>query len=121
MDLEESWTLVGTYRYGVWRCRRLRYRSGAPASVVADGAWTLRREESRRDVVGFLHTHPMGGLSPSTRDLRTMRAWCDALGKPLLCVIMTPDEIGGWVFDGYRSRWRALVRIEVSLDGEELA
>jgi hypothetical protein len=112
MNVEESWTLVGTCQDGVWRGRRLRYRSGAAASVVADGEWTLRREETRHDVVGFMHTHPMGGLAPSTRDLRTMRAWSDAFGKPLLCVIATPDAIGGWIFDGHRSRARAIHGIE---------
>src|SRR5688572_9747745 len=112
-DVEESWTLVGTVRDGVWRCRRVRYRSGEAASVVADGAWMLAREETRGDVVGFMHTHPMGGLAPSMRDLRTMRAWCDALGKPLLCVIATPDAIGAWVFDDFTSSGTRLASVEL--------
>src|SRR6185436_4128750 len=101
--VEESWTLLGSVRRGTWTCRLVRYRAGEAVSVVADGAWTLGREESRGDVVGFMHTHPMGGLSPSSRDVRTMRAWCDALGKRLICVIATPHDIAAWRFDGWNS------------------
>jgi proteasome lid subunit RPN8/RPN11 len=111
--VEDSWTLVGARRGKTWRCRRLRHRSGQAASVTADGQWTMLREESRGDVVGFMHTHPMGGLAPSLRDVRTMRAWCDALGKSLLCVITTPDAIGGWRFDDYRSTGTRLAKVEL--------
>src|SRR5262245_42431284 len=111
--VEESWTLVGAHRAGLWHCRRLRYRSGGAASVSADGAWTLRREESRGDIVGFMHTHPMGGLHPSGRDVRTMRAWCDALGKSLICVIETPTAVGAWRFDDYLSRGTPLAAVRI--------
>ena len=47
----------------------------------------LAREEAHGDVHGFLHTHPVGSPAPSQRDLRTMRAWTAAFGKPLLCLI----------------------------------
>jgi hypothetical protein len=101
----------------------VRYRAGEAASVVADGAWTLRREESCGDVVGFMHTHPMGGLSPSSRDVRTMRAWCDALGKSLICVIATPHEIGAWRFDNWASDGVRIARArrigKTKLIGEE--
>src|SRR5688572_11365396 len=113
ISVEECWTLVGTSRTGAWRCRRLRYRCGEPATVTADGTWTLRREESRGDVVGFMHTHPMGGLAPSRRDLRTMRAWCDAFGKPLICVIATPSAIAAWRFDDWRSDGVRLGEVEL--------
>src|SRR5687768_13581826 len=111
--VEESWTLVGERRGGTWRARRLRYRSGEAARVVADGAWALRREESRGDVIGFMHTHPMGGLATSVRDVRTMRAWCDALGKPLLCVIATPSAIGAWVFQDHESLGTRIASVEL--------
>jgi proteasome lid subunit RPN8/RPN11 len=104
-DVEHAWTLVGsTGAAGTCRVRRTRPRSGSPATVTADGAWTLRREETRGDVVGFYHTHPHGPLSPSGRDLRTMRAWCDALGKPLLCVIATPVRVAAWWFTSRRGK-----------------
>jgi hypothetical protein len=111
--VEESWTLVGVRHGGTWRCRRLRYRRGQPASVTADGRWALAREESRGDILGFMHTHPMGGLAPSARDVRTMRAWCDALGKSLLCVIATPSAIGAWRFDDYRGDGMRLASVEL--------
>ena len=112
LDVEECWTLVGTRKRPIWYARRICYRSGAPATVTADGAWTLRREEKQHDVLGFLHTHPMGGTRPSSRDLRTMRAWCDALGKPLICLIATPDELAGYRFDDYRSSGVPLAAVE---------
>jgi proteasome lid subunit RPN8/RPN11 len=83
----------------VWLCRRVRRSSGDRASVEFDGAWVLKREETRGDVVGFLHTHPDGPESPSGRDVRTMRAWCSAFGKPLLCLIASPDGLRGYRFD----------------------
>ena len=44
--------------------------------------------------MGFLHTHPAGaGCRPSHRDVRTMRAWCSALGRPLLCLITEEPDI----------------------------
>src|SRR5690349_8270762 len=116
MQVEECWVLVGHGRLGIWRARMLRYRSGQLASVEADATWVLKREETRGDIVGFLHTHPMGGLHPSRRDVRTMRAWCDAFGKPLLCMIATPQSVGGWLFNNHRSSGMSLA--EVRIDGK---
>lgn len=80
-----------------------RHISGDPASVEADWRWTLSREEESGDIVGFTHTHPAGASTlPSDRDVRTMRVWCSALGKPLLCLIGGGDELdvpAGYVFD----------------------
>jgi len=72
---------------------------GERASVDFDGLWVLKREEDRHDVLGFFHTHPDGPSSPSGRDVRTMRAWCSAFGKPLLCVIASPGGMHGYRFD----------------------
>src|SRR5581483_8292450 len=110
---EECWTLLGRRRGRVWYCRRDRRRAGQPCEVEADGAWTLAREETRGDVLGFLHTHPMGGLSPSRRDMRTMRAWCDALGKPLLCAIATPTSLAAWRFEAGGSTFVRLATVEL--------
>jgi proteasome lid subunit RPN8/RPN11 len=70
--------------------------------VDADWSWTLSREEKEGDVMGFYHTHPDGfGAQPSRRDIRTMQAWCSALGKPLLCLIAEESKPGipkGYVF-----------------------
>jgi proteasome lid subunit RPN8/RPN11 len=96
----------------VWLCRRVQRVKGERASVRFDGAWALRREETRGDVVGFLHTHPDGPPSPSQRDVRTMRAWCTAFGKPLLCVIAGPDRLRGYRFDSHESTGVALAIME---------
>ena len=75
---------------------------GDQTRVEADWSWTLAREEMHGDVMGFYHTHPDGGsLAPSQRDIRTMQAWCSALGKPLLCLIaehQKPAMPKGYVF-----------------------
>jgi hypothetical protein len=92
---ERCWVLVGAVENGVWRVRRRQASRGGLASVEAAWEWALAREEALGDVAGFWHTHPRisglagpeGGLDPSARDIRTMQAWCSALGKPLICVI----------------------------------
>ena len=95
---ERCWTLVGTYDHGIWRAMKRRRISGKPASVGVDWEWTLQREEKRGDVIGFAHTHPSGaGTTPSERDLRTLRAWRIALGKPLLMLIEDGESIAGYV------------------------
>jgi proteasome lid subunit RPN8/RPN11 len=86
--LEEASILTGIRRGRVWLMRLQQRLEGAPASVETDWRWALEREERYHDVAGFYHTHPpAAGAAPSQRDVRTMRAWCGAFGKPLLCVI----------------------------------
>ena len=87
---EQCWILTGQFdeAAGTWRVQAKHQASGQTASVEADWHWTLTREEEQGDVAGFAHTHPAGaGTIPSARDVRTMQAWCSALGKPLLCLI----------------------------------
>jgi proteasome lid subunit RPN8/RPN11 len=72
----------------------------------------LTREEEQGDVVGFWHTHPAGsGTTPSRRDIRTMQAWCSALGKPLLCLISEEgreNEAAVYLFDNDESEGQPL-------------
>jgi proteasome lid subunit RPN8/RPN11 len=79
--------------------RPVRGVSGERARVQFDGGWALSREESRGDVIGFLRTHPDGPAAPSSRDVRTMRAWTRSFGKPLLCLIADPGGLRGYRFD----------------------
>jgi proteasome lid subunit RPN8/RPN11 len=72
----------------------------------------LTREETLGDVIGFLHTHPDGPDTPSDRDVRTMRAWCLAFGKPLLCLIESPAGLRGFRFDSDESRGVRLATVE---------
>ncbi len=101
---ERCWALVGQRRGAFWLARRRRPATGEPTRVEFDAAWTLAREESRGDVVGFCHTHPCGLVGLSPVDVRTMRAWVGALGKPLLCLIETPEGLSAFRFDRDRSR-----------------
>jgi proteasome lid subunit RPN8/RPN11 len=98
-SIEQCWILVGQHVGRVWHCKRLQQTRGTLVSVEFDGAWVLEREETHGDVLGFLHTHPQGPARPSERDHRTMRAWCSAFGKPLLCLIESPGGVGGFRFD----------------------
>lgn len=86
---------------------------GEPASVAFDAAWALAREEARGDIVGFYHTHPGGAPEPSRRDVRTMRAWCSALGKPLLCVIESEGRTAAFLFESDESSGTQLVACEL--------
>ena len=110
---EQYWTLVGARRGRIWYARRIHHRSGAATSVRFDGLGVLRREEGRQDVLGFYHTHPDGPPRPSARDVRTMRAWCSAFGKPLLCVIASPEGLAGFVFEDDASVGLPLALVEV--------
>lgn len=107
--VEQCWTLVGSLRSDIWHVRRVRCAAGQPASVTFDGAWVLKREEQHGDVQGFYHTHPSGTPRPSDRDVRTMRAWSSALGKPLLCVIDSPEGVAAFRFD---CNERPAIRVE---------
>ena len=110
---EQYWTLVGTRRGRIWYAKRVDRQSGTAVRVSFDGAEVLRREEQRGDVLGFFHTHPDGPLQPSSRDVRTMRAWCSAFGKPLLCVIASPEGTAGFRFEDDVSEGVALATVEV--------
>ena len=102
-EVEECWTLVGQRRGRIWYGRRCQAQRGERACVSFDGLWVLEREERRQDVIGFFHTHPGMPARPSRRDVRTMRAWCSAFGKPLLCVIAGAEGVRGYRFPDDRS------------------
>jgi proteasome lid subunit RPN8/RPN11 len=110
---EQCWVLLGERRGRIWHGKSARLSRGEATSVRFDGPWVLEREERRRDVLGFLHTHPAGPPSPSVRDVRTMRAWCSAFGKPLLCLIASPQGLAGYCFADDRSNGVALALLEI--------
>ena len=112
-DCEQAWVLIGRRKGRIWYARRIGRCAGEPASVEFDGPAVLDREERKRDVVGFLHTHPASEALPSRRDLDTMRAWVSAFGKPLLCVIEGTDGLVGYRFDDESSRGERLLSVEL--------
>jgi proteasome lid subunit RPN8/RPN11 len=111
--VEQCWTLLGRRRGRVWLGRCVQPQTGEVTRVHFDGLWVLGREERRRDVIGFLHTHPDGPPQPSTRDVRTMRAWCSAFGKPLLCLIRSPRGLAGYLFQDDESPGEPLSQVEI--------
>jgi hypothetical protein len=96
----------------LWYARRLRRTVGGPARVQFDGLAVLAREEKRRDIIGFLHTHPEFPAEPSQRDIATMQAWVSSFGKPLLCLIRGTDGLAGYLFDSDGSRGERLAQAE---------
>ncbi len=111
--VEECGVLVGARIDEVWLVSRLELRSGSVAAVEADWAWALDREETCGDVMGFWHTHPASaGVRLSERDSRTMRAWCSALGKPLLCLVAEGEAVGGQVFEDDEAEGKPVNMIE---------
>jgi len=49
-------------------------------------------------LLGFYHTHPHTIGWYSQIDHQTMEAWCNCLGKDLLCVIQGIDGLRFWLF-----------------------
>ena len=110
---ECGYFLTGERRGQVWLLRRRHPVGGTPSSVEIDWQQVLEREENHGDVLGFLHTHPQyAGTTPSLRDIRTMQAWCSALGKPLLCVIECYGDIGSTLFPDENDTGQPLVMTE---------
>ena len=115
---EQCWVLLGSRdtTTEAWRVDVHRPVVGTPSSVDADWSWTLAREESHGDVMGFYHTHPNGaGCLPSPRDILTMQAWCSALGKSQLCLIAEdrePREPAAYVFETDDHTGTALAGLE---------
>lgn len=109
---EDCWVLVGERRGRVWHARRTGRRRGRSAEVEFDAGWVLKREETRGDVVGFLHTHPNAKSRPSRRDAQTMRAWVSCFGQPLLCLIDGTDGLWGYRFDDEDSQGQPLMLVE---------
>src|SRR5581483_8073855 len=99
LKCEVAYVLIGEHLDGVWLASMKWRRRGAPLSVEFDWRRVMEREERSGDVVGFLHTHPRGCQSPSSRDDATMIAWSSCFGKPLLCLIDDCTTIGAWLYD----------------------
>jgi proteasome lid subunit RPN8/RPN11 len=100
MDVEHCWVLLGKVKENLFYGRQARMTRGAPCSVDFNASFVIEREETKGDVIGWLHTHPGMIASPSSRDHRTMKAWSCCLGKPLVCVIAGVDGLRAyWYMD----------------------
>ena len=122
--VEEAGLLFGKKAGKTWTCHLQHLSQGSAVSVEFDWKIVFEHETRNSNVLGFFHTHPLGLIKPSRRDIRTMRAWCDCLGKPLLCAIgglgSTGDEVVCYVFRNYRSRGRRLTVYRFDPDGFEI-
>jgi proteasome lid subunit RPN8/RPN11 len=109
---EVCYVLTGRRKGVTWRGRLWQRRVGGTSSVEFDWAWVLEREDRKGDVIGFYHTHPAGLTKPSQRDVRTMRAWVSCLGKPLLCVIESGDELAAFLFETDESDGVSMAKVQ---------
>lgn len=76
---------------------------GSPVHVAFDPKVVMDREEKEGDIVGFFHTHPGMSSRPSNLDYRTMGAWVNSFGKPLVAVIEGRNGVEGhWFVDDER-------------------
>lgn len=69
-----------------------------PAAVSFDYQSVWDREDNHHDVAGFYHTHPSGMNNMSQTDIETMTQWVNCLGKSLVCIIETEQQLNGWYF-----------------------
>ena len=111
--VERCWMLVGQQQGPFWYARRTRPTRGQPTSVEFDAPWVLGREESSGDVQGFYHTHPGGSPDPSSRDLKTIRAWVGSFGKPLLCLIESDGDVAAFLFEDDDSQGRRITACQL--------
>ena len=110
--IEHCWALLGQRRGRIWYARRNNHSRGSNTRVEFDADTVIDREERRRDVIGFLHTHPHTEARPSRRDVDTMRAWVGSFGKPMLCLIEGVDGLAGFVFHDDESSGDRLLLVE---------
>lgn len=95
---EECWVIVGKWSERRWRGRRTRYSVGEPSAVSFNPKWVEDRENQKKDVIGFSHTHPHTPGVPSPTDYATMKAWVMSFGRPMLCIIKGIDGLRAWWF-----------------------
>jgi proteasome lid subunit RPN8/RPN11 len=74
----------GFFDLPVWQLSRSQ-----GMSFLIDDVVRLAKEKF---VVGLLHTHPSGDLTPSSSDWATFTYLDALLGRPLLYMIMSPDK-----------------------------
>ncbi len=116
---EVSAILIGRCTSDGWIGRLTQKQAGEASSVRFDWAWVLAREEGWGDVIGFYHTHPGGLISPSQRDMRTMRAWVSCFGKPLLCLVESNSSLAAYLFETDEDNGRPVSGVHRS--GDEIS
>jgi proteasome lid subunit RPN8/RPN11 len=93
---ENCWVLVGGWHEDLWWGKRVKPTEGTPVSVNFSADYVVQRDTKHHDIIGFIHTHPSFPAHYSSRDDRTMKAWCLSLGKPLVCCIQGTDGLRAW-------------------------
>lgn len=92
---EELYILQGKSIGKFWYASTDMYTYGIPAAVTFDPDYFW---DERNKFIGWIHTHPNMRASPSATDIATMSAWCNAMGKPMLCLIDGKDGLRAFWF-----------------------
>lgn len=91
---EECWSLYGlrtiTEKYVAVK---VSHTYGGAASVPFD--W---KEALSKNLIGWIHTHAPGNANMSAVDHKTMMGWAIALGKPIMCLIRSGNDLKGWSY-----------------------
>ena len=95
---EHCWVILGQLIGACWFGRLVYLTEGEPSEVEFNAEQILERDFRKRDVIGFVHTHPNSQALPSATDQGTMHAWVTALGKPLVCGIHGNDGLKSFVY-----------------------
>lgn len=95
---ERYMLLLGENEGYFWWGRGDDKTTGIIGQVKFDANYVINQDEVYENVIGFYHTHPGMGASPSDRDHRTMKAWVCCLGKPLICIIKGCDGVRAWLY-----------------------
>ena len=71
----------------------------SPDLVSFDYKKVLKYEDSEEfEIIGFYHTHPVNCNYMSDIDIKTMKAWRNCLGRDLLCMIRSGNDLNMWRF-----------------------
>lgn len=81
-----------------------RKETGSEAHVEFDWVMAMKLADKRGyQLQGMYHTHPSGFNEMSGRDKETMQAWMFTLGRPLLCLIQTEEQLNAWICEPGRT------------------
>lgn len=99
---EEVWFLYGIRVGSLYTGYLVHQGEGSAAHVEFDWSRAFFKKvgvgESNARLIGFYHSHPGGHPSPSGTDISTMDSWVKAMGRPMLCGIISGSQQRCYLF-----------------------
>lgn len=93
---EEYLALFGKKVGKYYICRGYYPTEGHPTVVRFEADKVIEREKTKKDVIGFYHTHPNMSNMFSWTDMQTMEGWTDMFGKTMYCLIEGNNGLTAW-------------------------